>query len=420
MQGWNFLHTPGKKSGSRLQNPALGPPLRRKPDMSPVYLDNNATTPVAPEVLDAMLPYFSEWYGNPSSSYAFARQIHAEIRKARERVASLLGAESGDEIVFTSCGTESDTTAVLSALKTFPGKKHIITSAVEHPAIRILFEKLAEEQAYRLTTLPVDQKGRIDMAFFKKSLDEDTALVSMMWANNETGVLFPVEAIGRLCREKGIFFHTDAVQAVGKIPMNLKHTPVDMLSLSGHKFHAPKGIGALYVRKGTPFHPFMIGGGQENGRRAGTENVASIIGLGMACKLATEKMEKGNTQVKTLRDRLERALLEAIPSSFVNGDPENRLPNTSSIRFESVGAESVLPMLDRYGICASSGAACTAGSLEPSHVLRAMGLPPAAAHGTIRFSLSVYNTKEEIDAVITHLPPMIAQLRERLPLRSPR
>lgn len=387
--------------------------------MKPVYLDNNATTKVAPEVLSVMTPYFTELYGNPSSMHTFGGQVAAHIRKARESVASLLKAENPDEILFTSCGTESDTTAVLSALRANPEKRHIITSTVEHPAIKILFEKLAKEEGYRLTTIPVDRMGRLDMGLFEKSLDADTAIVSIMWANNETGVIFPVEEIGRLCREKGVLFHTDAVQAVGKVPMDLKNMPVDMLSLSGHKLHAPKGVGALYIRRGLPFYPLLVGGHQEGGRRAGTENVASIIGLGRACELALETMEKENSEVKELRDRLEKTLLEKIPSSFANGDTENRLPNTSSISFEFIEGESILLMLNQYGICASSGSACTSGSLEPSHVLRAMGIPLTAAHGTIRFSLSIYNTKEDIDAVITHLPPIVERLRQMSPFWPP-
>lgn len=345
--------------------------------MTPIYLDNNATTKVAPEVMEAMLPYFTELYGNPSSMHTFGGQVAKSLKKAREAVASILGAASGDEILFTSCGTESNATAVHAALKAFPQKKHLITSTVEHPAIKTLFERLGKE-GFRITAIPVDSRGRLDMDLLEKSLDADTALVSIMWANNETGTLFPVETIGRLCRQKGILFHTDAVQAVGKIPMQLKDMPVDLLSLSGHKLHAPKGVGALYIKKGTPFTPYLVGGHQEHGRRAGTENVASIIGLGQACELAITKMEEENTRVKALRDRLEGELLQRVPKCFVNGDLDNRLPNTCSISFEYIEGEAILLMMNQYGICASSGSACTSGSLEPSHVLRAMGVPHTA------------------------------------------
>ncbi|MDY0163171.1 cysteine desulfurase NifS [Desulfobotulus sp.] len=382
--------------------------------MTPIYLDNNATTKVAPEVMEAMLPYFTELYGNPSSMHTFGGQVAKNLKKAREGVASILGAASGDEILFTSCGTESNATAVHAAIRAFPQKKHLITSTVEHPAIKTLFERLGKE-GFRITAIPVDSRGRLDMDLLEKSLDADTALVSIMWANNETGTLFPVETIGRLCRQKGILFHTDAVQAVGKIPMQLKDMPVDLLSLSGHKLHAPKGVGALYIKKGTPFTPYLVGGHQEHGRRAGTENVASIIGLGQACELAISKMKEENTRVKALRDRLEGELLRRIPKCFVNGDLDNRLPNTCSISFEYIEGEAILLMMNQYGICASSGSACTSGSLEPSHVLRAMGVPHTAAHGTIRFSLSIYNTDAEIDAVIHHLPPIVARLREMSP-----
>lgn len=382
--------------------------------MTPIYLDNNATTKVAPEVMEAMLPFFTELYGNPSSMHTFGGQVAQKIKKAREQVAAILGAAESDEILFTSCGTESDATAIHAALKAFPERKHLITSTVEHPAIKTLFERLGKE-GFRITTIPVDSRGRLNMELFEKSLDEDTAIVSMMWANNETGTLFPVEAIGRLCRERGVLFHTDAVQAVGKIAMDLKTMPIDLLSLSGHKLHAPKGVGALYIKKGSPFTPYLVGGHQEHGRRAGTENVASIIGLGRACELAQAKMEEENTRVKALRDRLEKELLLRIPKCFVNGDLENRLPNTCSISFEYIEGEAILLMMNQHGICASSGSACTSGSLEPSHVLRAMGVPHTAAHGTIRFSLSIYNTDAEIDAVIALLPPIVARLREMSP-----
>jgi cysteine desulfurase len=377
--------------------------------MKEVYLDNNATTMVASEVLDEMLPYFHDFYGNPSSMHSFGGQVARKLTEARQRVAALLGADP-EEIIFTSCGTESDNTAITSALANNPAKNHIITSRVEHPAVKVLCEHLAQK-GYRVTMLPVNAEGVLDMGVYEASLTPDTAVVSIMWANNETGVIFPVEEAARLARERGIPFHTDAVQAVGKIPINLKRNTIDMLSLSGHKLHAPKGVGVLYVRKGTRFSPFLIGGHQEKGRRGGTENVPSIIALGKACELAAANMEKENTYVRSLRDRLEAELLTAIPQCKVNGNIEKRLPNTTNISFEFIEGESILLLMDQYGICASSGSACTSGSLQPSHVLRAMGVPYTMAHGSIRFSLSVYNTTEDIDLVIKELPPIIAKLR---------
>jgi cysteine desulfurase len=381
--------------------------------MKTAYLDNNATTQVAPEVLEVMIPYFSELYGNPSSMHSFGGQVAKTIREAREKVAALIGADP-EEIIFTSCGTESDNTAILSALSVYPEKRHIVTSRVEHPAIKVLCEHL-KERGCILTELPVDSEGRLDMELYERSLSKDTAIISLMWANNETGVIFPVEKAAQIAREKGILFHTDAVQAVGKIPINMKANNIDMLSLSGHKLHAPKGIGVLYVRKGTRFSPFMIGGHQERGRRGGTENTASIAGLGKACELAARNMETENTRVKYLRDKLENGLLKSIPNSKVNGDRTNRLPNTTNISFEFVEGEGILLLMDQFNICASSGSACTSGSLQPSHVLRAMGVPFTMAHGSVRFSLSVYNSEEEIDLVMEKLPPIIARLREMSP-----
>ncbi|HIJ69134.1 MAG TPA: cysteine desulfurase NifS [Deltaproteobacteria bacterium] len=381
--------------------------------MKPVYLDNNATTQVAPEVLEAMLPYFCQLYGNPSSMHSFGGQVMQQVRKAREQLAALLGA-SPQEIIFTSCGTESDNAAIRSALASSPDKKHIVTSRVEHPAVRALCAHLAT-QGYRVTELPVDGEGRLDMQQYRRALTTDTAIVSLMWANNETGVIFPIEKAAQMARERRILFHTDAVQAVGKIPINLADTPIDMLSLSGHKLHAPKGIGVLYVRKGTKFSPFLVGGHQERGRRGGTEATSSIIGLGVAAELAQKKMDIENTFVKGLRDRLENTILNTVANTKVNGDRENRLPNTTNISFEFVEGEGILLMMDEFGICASSGSACTSGSLQPSHVLRAMGIPFTMAHGSIRFSLSVYNTDEEIDFVIEKLPPIIDTLRNMSP-----
>jgi cysteine desulfurase len=381
--------------------------------MKVVYLDNNATTQVAPEVLEEMAPYFHDLYGNPSSMHSFGGQVAGKLKEARHKMASLIGA-SPDEILVTSCGTESDNTAIRAALESYPDKKHIITTRVEHPAVLNLCEYLAEN-GYRVTFLPVDRQGRLNPEDLYKNLSDDTAIVSIMWANNETGVMFPIDEIASVVQEKGAVFHTDAVQAVGKIPINMQQIPVDMLSLSGHKLHGPKGIGALYIRKGTKFSPFLIGGHQERGRRGGTENVAYIIGLGKACELAAEHMGKENKRVKYLRDKLENEIIQRVPSAMVNGDRERRLPNTTSISFEYVEGEAILLMMNEFGICASSGSACTSGSLEPSHVLRAMGVPFTAAHGSIRFSLSIYNTEEEIDFIIEKLPPIIERLRELSP-----
>lgn len=381
--------------------------------MKPIYVDNNATTRVAPEVVEEMIPYFSETYGNPSSMHTFGGEVGIKLKEARENLASLLGAQP-EEILFTSCGTESDSTAIMAAIRSNPEKKHILTTRVEHPAVKNLCEHLGKK-GYRVTFVPVDGEGRLDLDFFNRYLTDDTAVVSLMWANNESGVIFPVEEIAQKVKERGIVFHTDAVQAVGKIPINLSALNIDMLSLSGHKLHAPKGIGALYIRKGTKFSPYLMGGHQEGGRRAGTENVASIIGLGKAAQLAAAGMVDENTRVRQLRDKLESSLLKAVPHAMINGDPDNRLPNTTSIAFEYIEGESILLMMNEFGICASSGSACTSGSLEPSHVLRAMGVPFTAAHGSIRFSLSVYNTEEEIDFIIEKMPPIIKRLREMSP-----
>jgi len=381
--------------------------------MKTVYFDNNATTRVAPEVVEEMLPYFSEFYGNPSSMHSFGNEVNKKIIEARKKVAELLGAKPS-EIIFTSCGTESDSTAVLSAVKNNPGKKHIMTSVVEHPAILNLFADL-EKQGYRTTYVPVDEQGRLDTEFLYSNLTEDTAVVSIIWANNETGVIFPVEEIASECHKKGVLFHTDAVQAVGKIEINLAETNIDMLSLSGHKLHAPKGVGALYIREKTPFTHFLAGGHQEEGKRGGTENTASIIGLGKACELAAKYMEKENTFVKELRDKMERELIARIPNSYVNGTLENRLPNTLNISYEYIEGEAILLMMNQYGICASSGSACTSGSLEPSHVLMAMKVPYTRAHASTRYSLSIYNTEEEVDFLVEKMVPIVAKLREMSP-----
>lgn len=381
-----------------------------------IYMDNNATTMVAPEVLEKMMPYFTELYGNPSSMHSFGGQVGKVLEKARGQVAELLCAEP-EEIIFTSCGTESDSTAILSALQAQPDKRHIVTTRVEHPAVKNLCESLDSltGHKHKITQLQVESDGTIDLQRYEDSLQSDTAIVSVMWANNETGVIFPIEEMARIAKSKGVLFHTDAVQAVGKIPIDLSKVKVDFLSLSGHKLHAPKGIGVLYVRKRTPFVPFVIGGHQEKGRRGGTENVASIIGLGKACELAGLHISKENITVRAMRDRLEKGLLDKIPNALLNGHKIERLPNTSNISFEYVEGEAILLHMDRYNICASSGSACTSGSLEPSHVLRAMGVPFTAAHGSIRFSLSVYNTEDEVDFVVDKMPAIIANLREMSP-----
>lgn len=381
--------------------------------MRTLYFDNNATTKVAEQVLEDMNPLFCELYGNPSSMHTFGGQIGRKIRQAREQVAGLLGCEPS-EIVFTSGGTESDNTAIKGALTAQPNKRTVITTRVEHPAVLTVCRDL-ESHGYTVVELGVDKEGRLDLNELEGQLDEDTALVTIMYANNETGVVFPIDQIAQLVTDKGAIFHTDAVQAVGKIPLDLSKSNIDLLSLSGHKLHGPKGVGVLYVRKGTRLSPFMLGGHQEAGRRAGTENVPGIVGMGKACELAAENFEAENNKVKHLRDKLEQAILEKCPDCRLNGDPENRLPNTTNISFEYIEGEAILLMLDKYGICASSGSACTSGSLEPSHVLRAMGVPFTAAHGSIRFSLSRYNTEEEVDYTIEKLPPIINQLRKLSP-----
>ena len=379
-----------------------------------IYLDNNATTMVDPAVVEAMLPYFTEQFGNPSSLHQFGDRVGRAIKQARQQVQALLGAELDSEIVFTSCGTESDSTAILSALKAQPERREIITTVVEHPAVLSLCEHL-EKDGYKVHYLRVDKQGRLDMKQYMDALSDKVAIVSVMWANNESGTLFPVEEMAELARSAGVMFHTDAVQAVGKVPIDLKNTAIDMLSLSGHKLHAPKGVGVLYLRRGTRFRPLLRGGHQERGRRAGTENSASIIALGKACELAMTHMEEEKTTVRALRDRLEQGILDTVPNCFITGDPSNRLPNTCNIAFEYIEGEAILLLLNKLGIAASSGSACTSGSLEPSHVMRAMGIPFTAAHGTTRFSLSRYNTVEEIDRVIEAVPPIVAQLRKLSP-----
>ena len=381
--------------------------------MRTVYADNNATTRVAPEVVEAMLPYFSDFYGNPSSMHLFGGQVEKNVIEAREKVAQLINADPS-EIIFTSCGTESDSTAIRGTLGSYPEKKHLVTSRVEHPAVLNLCRHLTKN-GYRLTELPVDNLGNMSPDDLPEVITDATAIVSIMYANNETGVIFPIEEIGAVVKSRGAVFHSDAVQAVGKIPLDMSTSSLDLLSLSGHKLHAPKGIGALYIRKGTKLTPFILGGHQERGRRAGTENVPYIIGLGKAAELARKHMDDENTRVKALRDRLEREIIKRCSDTRVNGDKNHRLPNTTNISFEFVEGESILLLLSDKGIAASSGSACTSGSLEPSHVLRAMGIPFTFVHGSLRLSLSRYTTDRDIDYIIEHIPPIISRLREISP-----
>ncbi|WP_319544047.1 cysteine desulfurase NifS [uncultured Pseudodesulfovibrio sp.] len=382
--------------------------------MKTIYLDNNATTQVDPLVFETIKPYFTELYGNPSSMHRFGGQVGVELKKARASVADLLHSLP-EEILFTSCGSESDNTAIRSALTAQPKKRHIITTAVEHPAVLSFCKFLEKKEGYEVTYLGTDEHGRLDIEEYKAAIRPDTAIISIMWANNETGNIYPIEEMAKIAKDNGVLFHTDAVQAVGKVPIDLQKVPVDMLSLSGHKLHAPKGVGALFIRKRSPFRPFLIGGHQEGSRRAGTENTTGIIALGKACELALEHMDEENTHVRALRDKLENGLLATVPNSILNGDKDNRLPNTSNISFGYVEGEAILLMIDQVGIAASSGSACTSGSLEPSHVLRAMDVPFTFAHGSIRFSLSRFNTEEEIDFVLETIPPIIKNLRKLSP-----
>lgn len=383
--------------------------------IKPIYLDNNATTRVDPRVVTAMLPFFTEQFGNPSSMHAFGSSVGGAVKEARAQVQALLGAAFDHEIIFTSGGTESDNAAILAALEADPARDEIITSAVEHPAILALCEHLEKTGRARVHKIGVDKQGRLDLGAYRDALSAKTALVSFMWANNETGTINPVAELAELAHEAGALFHTDAVQAVGKVPIDLKSTVIDMLSLSGHKLHGPKGIGVLYVRRGVRFKPLLRGGHQERGRRAGTENAPAVVGLGMAAELARLNMAADMAHIAALRDRLEAGLLARIGNAFVTGDTRDRLPNTCNIAFEFVEGEGILLLLNREGIAASSGSACTSGSLEPSHVLRAMGVPYTAAHGAIRFSLSRENTAEDIDRVLAVMPGIIGKLREMSP-----
>jgi cysteine desulfurase len=378
-----------------------------------IYTDNNATTMAAPEVVEAMMPFFSQLYGNASSMHFFGGQIKRHVDEARAKVAALINADPA-EIIFTSCGTESDNAAIRGILAAQPEKRHIITSRVEHPAVKNVFQHLGKN-GYRVSEISVDRLGRIDLDELREKLDHETALVSIMWANNETGVVFSIRDIAELVKSRGAVFHTDAVQAAGKVVIDMKNTPVDLLSISGHKLHAPKGIGVLYLRKGVHCVPFMMGGHQESGRRAGTENVPYIVGLGRACELAHQFMNVEQREVARLRDLLEKELTEKAIDATVNGDIEHRLPNTTNISFKYIEGESILMLLSEVGIAASSGSACTSGSLEPSHVLRAMGIPFTRVHGSVRFSLSRYNTEEDIHSIVQHMLRIEKRLRDISP-----
>jgi len=386
--------------------------------MKPVYFDNNATTRVDPRVVEAMLPFFTEQFGNPSSMHAFGAKVGAAVNRARGELQTLLGAEFDHEIMFTSGGTESDNAAILSALEANPRRREIITTAVEHPAVLSLCAWLEKNKGVRVHVISVDAKGRLDLDAYEAALSDRVAIVSIMWANNETGTIFPVAALAEKAKAVGALFHTDAVQAVGKIPMNIKATAIDMLSLSGHKLHAPKGIGVLFVRRGVRFRAQIKGGHQERGRRAGTENTPAIVALGKAASLAPHYMAEENTRVRGLRDRLEKGLIQRIGHSFVTGEPGNRLPNTANVAFEFIEGEGILLLLNKEGVAASSGSACTSGSLEPSHVLRAMNIPYTAAHGAIRFSLSRDSTDDEVDHVLSVMPGIVDKLRGISPFWS--
>lgn len=383
--------------------------------MKPVYLDNNATTRVDPVVVDTMVRFFTEDYGNASSMHSFGSAVGAALKQARESVQRLIGAEYDHELVFTSGGTEADNTALLSALETQGGRNEIVTTKVEHPAILSLCKHLEDTRGVKVHYVPVDSMGRLDIDAYRAALGPRTAIASVMWANNETGTLFPVDRLAVLAHEAGALFHTDAVQAVGKIPIDLKSTEIDMLSLSGHKLHGPKGVGALYVRRGVRMRPLVRGGHQERGRRAGTENAPGVIGLGKAAELSLQHFGDEQSRVRALRDRLERGILQNVERSILMGDPETRLPNTTNIAFEFIEGEAILLLLNRVGIAASSGSACTSGSLEPSHVLRAMNVPYTCAHGAIRFSLSRENADADVDRVLQELPGVIANLRSISP-----
>jgi cysteine desulfurase len=375
-----------------------------------IYLDNNATTPFDPRVIEEMLPFLTKYYGNPSSGYAFAARARKAVDLARERLAALLGC-APSEIVFTSGGTESNNAVIHSALQFEPHGKHVVTSAVEHSAVLRPCQDL-EKHGCVVTFLGVDRHGNVDLAELEAAIRPETALVSMMWANNETGVLFPVQKIAEICRRKGVLFHTDAVQAVGKIPIRLRDTAINFLSLSAHKFHGPKGVGALYVNGRARFSPLIAGGGQENGRRGGTENVAGIVGIGKAAELAAKYLEEGKCSVRSMRDCFEKAILESTSGTSVNGAGALRIPNTSSLSFEGIESPAALLLLDRQRICCSAGSACRTGSQEASHVLRAMNHKGDGARRSLRFSFGRFNTEAEINRAIEIIPKVIEKLRE--------
>jgi cysteine desulfurase len=381
------------------------------------YLDNNATTRTHPAVVAAMLPYFSEQFGNASSAHGLGGDVGGALRTARRQLMARLGAAQEQEIMFCSGGTEANNTAINAALAAQPGRDEVITSTVEHASILSPLLWAQKMRGIKLHLIPVDSHGRLDLEAYRAALSPRTALVSLMWANNETGTLFPVGALAAQANAAGALFHTDAVQAIGKLPITLAGTQIDMLSLSGHKFHGPKGVGALYVRKGVKFQPLLRGGHQERGRRAGTENVPAIVGLGAAAALVDEAAWR---QMASLRDRLEAGLLDAVPGTRVNGDVANRLPNSCNLAFEDVDAEAVLHNLARAGIAASSGSACSSGSMEPSHVLRAMRVPHNTLHGAVRLSLSAETTEAEIGYVLAVLPGIVAKARARSPLWADR
>lgn len=381
-----------------------------------VYLDNNATTMVDPLVFEEMKPYFCDLYGNPSSMHEFGGKVIKAVNKAREQVKDFLGAKDAKEIIFTASGSEGDNMAIRGVLEANKNKKHIITTKIEHPAVLNVYKYL-EKQGYEVTYLDVDSQGNLDLNQLAESITDDTALVSIMYANNETGVILPVEKAAKIVKQKNpkIKFHTDAVQAAGKIPFDVKNTDIDLMTIAGHKIHAPKGIGALYIKTGTLLPAFVIGGHQERGKRAGTENVPYIVGLGKACELAQKSMEFEINEVKRLRDKLENGILKTIYNAKVNGSTTNRVPNTTNIGFQYIEGELILLHLSDLGICASSGSACTSGSLEPSHVLKSMGVPFEALHGSIRFSLSRFTTEEEIDYTLKVLPDVIFKLNNISP-----
>lgn len=376
-----------------------------------IYLDNNATTMVDPIVLNEMLPYLKDIYSNPSSIYSFGGKSQKAVMTAREQVQDFVNAKSAKEIFFTSCGSESANTAIKGILESNKTKKHIITTKVEHPCVLNLYKTL-ETQGYKADYIGVNANGDLDLDELESKITKDTALVSCMWANNETGIIFPIEKIGKIIKNKNpeTKFFVDAVQAAGKIPIDVQKCNIDMLGISGHKFHAPKGVGVLYAKAGTLFSPLIIGGHQERGKRAGTENVPYIVAIGKAAQIAKSGLEYEATEVKRLRDKLEKGLLSTIFNSRLNSGRTNRVPNTTNIGFEYIEGELILLHLSDVGICASSGSACTSGSLEPSHVLRAMGIPFTSLHGSIRFSLSRFNTEQEIDKVLELMPNIIEKL----------